>query len=380
MKKLSTLISVELFSALMTMLLVAGSTIYFTVLSERPQPVWILPLLCFLFISFAVLFLLSTRDKPFQHEPHTRVLLIAMQYLLVVAMYFVTPFTYVAIFGTIWSAQLPYFMSTRNAFLLSPLFALPIWLVFGWYWGIENTWISALLFWAFNLFATMMSAAQLREARARRVAEHSNRELKATQALLTSATEQAERTRIARNIHDLLGHHLTALTIQLQVAARKANAEARESIDRSHALAKLLLADVREAVADIRDHDHIDIHQALQQLASASPSVAIKVETDETILINAIQVADTMLRCAQESITNSLRHGQATRIHVTLAQANRAWQLVIQDNGKARQAWQPGNGLKGMQERAKHIAAELNWSVTPEGFRTTLTVPQQDPL
>ncbi|MFC0446129.1 sensor histidine kinase [Pseudidiomarina halophila] len=380
MKKLASLISVELFSAVMTMLLVAGSTIYFTVVSSRPQPAWGIPLLCFLFISFALLFLLSTRDKPFQHEPRTRILLIVLQYILVVAMYFATPFTYVAIFGTIWSAQLPYFMSTRLAFLLSPLFALPIWLAFGLYWGIDNSWISTLLFWAFNLFATMMSAAQLREARARHEAEQTNRELKATQALLTAATEQAERTRIARNIHDLLGHHLTALSIHLQVASRKANPEAREAVERSHSLAKLLLADVREAVSDIREHDHIDIQHALRQLANASPTAEICVTCDDDIRINAIQVADTLLRCTQESITNALRHGRATRIEITLRQRAHDWQLTIQDNGMVRKNWQPGNGLKGMQERAQQIGAKLEWQLTEPGFCTTLTVPQQDAL
>lgn len=380
MKKLASLISIELFSAVMTMLLVGGSTVYFTVVSSRPQPVWAVPLLCFLFISFAVLFLLSTRDKPYQHEPRTRILLIVLQYVLVVAMYFATPFTYVAIFGTIWSAQLPYFMSTRLAFILSPLFALPIWLAFGLYWGIDNSWISTLLFWAFNLFATMMSAAQLREARARHEAEQSNRELRSTQALLTAATEQAERTRIARNIHDVLGHHLTALTIHLQVASRKANPEARESVERSHALAKLLLADVREAVSDIREHDHIDIQQALRQLASDSPTAEISVACDKEVRINAIQVADALLRCTQESITNALRHGRATRIDVSLKQRGGDWQLIIQDNGTVRKNWQPGNGLTGMQERAVQIGATLDWQVTEQGFCTTLTVPQQDAL
>lgn len=166
----------------------------------------------------------------------------------------------------------------------------------------------------------MMSAAQLREARARHEAEQSNRELRSTQALLTAATEQAERTRIARNIHDVLGHHLTALTIHLQVASRKANPEARESVERSHALAKLLLADVREAVSDIREHDHIDIQQALRQLASDSPTAEISVACDKEVRINAIQVADALLRCTQESITNALRHGRATRIDVSLKQ------------------------------------------------------------
>lgn len=378
MKNLAKLLTIEVLSALLTMVLVAGTSLYFMAIGVQPLPM--VALAALLMLMFASLFLLATRERPFRHEPRTRVLLVALQFVVIVAIYFIVPFTYVAIFGTIWSAQLPYFMSTRRAFLLSPLFALPIWLAFGWHWGVSNSWISALLFWTFNLFATMTMATQLREARARQQVEQTNRELKATQALLTAATEQAERTRIARNIHDLLGHHLTALTIHLQVASRKSSGDAKQAVDRSHAIAKLLLADVREAVSDLRNADHIDIQQALQALALESPSVQVQVSCDPALQVSDIQVADALLRCAQESITNALRHGRASRIQIELTQTPQQWQLVVQDNGQVAAQWQPGNGLKGMQERARLITAQLCWQANEVGFRTTLKVPRPEAL
>lgn len=378
MKKLAKLLTIEVLSALLTIVLVAATSLYFMAVGVQHQPLPMVFIAALLMLTFAGLFLFATRDQPFRHEPRTRLVLVGLQLVVIIAIYFIVPFTYVAIFGTIWSAQLPYFMSTKRAFLLSPLFALPIWIAFGWHWGVPNSWVSAILFWTFNLFATMTMATQLREARARQQVEQTNRELKATQALLTAATEQAERTRIARNIHDLLGHHLTALTIHLQVASRKTSGDAKQAVDRSHAIAKLLLADVREAVSDLRDADHIDIQQALQALALDSPHVQVQVSCDAALQLNDIQVAQAILRCAQESITNALRHGRASLINIELSQTPQQWQLVVQDNGKVANEWQPGNGLKGMQERARLITAQLCWQANDNGFRTTLKIPRSE--
>ena len=114
----------------------------------------------------------------------------------------------------------------------------------------------------FNLFAMIMSNTAIKESKAREEADALNRQLLSTQQLKKQALTQDERLRIARNIHDVLGHHLTALTINLQVASRKADLlESTESqaikrqVEQSHSIAKLLLSDVREAISDIREGD-----------------------------------------------------------------------------------------------------------------------------
>src|SRR3546814_12036878 len=77
----------------------------------------------------------------------------------------------------------------------------------------------------------------------------SNSELRATRALLAESSRLSERMRISRELHDLLGHHLTALSLNLEVATHVSSGKAQEHVRQAHTLAKLLLTDVREAVS-----------------------------------------------------------------------------------------------------------------------------------
>ena len=164
----------------------------------------------------------------------------------------------------IFSSCLLYFVSFKTALILSPFLAIPLILIYTFHWGYNDMIMTGFLFWTFNLFGLVMVHTSVKEREARLEAELASRQLKATQGLLNEAVKQGERVRIARNIHDLLGHHLTALTINLQVAARKSNGESKESIEQCHQLAKLLLSDVREAVSDIRDKSKIDLQTSIQ--------------------------------------------------------------------------------------------------------------------
>lgn len=102
-----------------------------------------------------------------------------------------------------------------------------------------------------------------------------NRELIATQSLLSEATKQSERLRISHNIHDVVGHHLTALTINLQVASHLTDGKGKEAVDQSYSVAKLLLSDVRSAVSEIRDMSVIDLRSALQRLFDNTPKLTV---------------------------------------------------------------------------------------------------------
>lgn len=146
--------------------------------------------------------------------------------------------------------------------MISIPLALPTILIQGAVWQEQQAVLTGALFWAFKLFAMIMSNTAIKESKAREEADALNRQLLSTQQLMKQALTQDERLRIARNIHDVLGHHLTALTINLQVASRKADLlESTESqaikrqVEQSHSIAKLLLSDVREAISDIREGD-----------------------------------------------------------------------------------------------------------------------------
>ncbi|MDO6692774.1 histidine kinase [Aliiglaciecola sp. 3_MG-2023] len=329
-------------------------------------------------LVYIVFFLLVISDHEYRNNLQTRLIFIAIQYAAIMILGFLTPFTFLAILVTIWSAQLPYFMPFKQTLFSSPIWTAPFWLVMHFYWQIDSAIISTLLFWTFNIFALVMVNANIKEKRATEQAMELNRELMATQTLLGEASKQAERVRIARNIHDLLGHHLTALTINLQVASRISDGEVQSQIQQCHDLAKLLLSDVREAVSEIREKSHIELNQALHALLDNVPNLRISLNIETNLTISDVDVAETILRCVQESVTNTLRHSHAKNFNIQLSHKDDSILLRMQDDGSRvkQNDIQEGNGLTGMRERVAHLGGTLDAKLTPIGFHTQIELPE----
>ncbi|MEN7343948.1 MAG: histidine kinase, partial [Pseudomonadota bacterium] len=201
------------------------------------------------------------------------------------------------------------------------------------------------------------------------------RELVATQHLLSEASRQNERTRIARNLHDLVGHHLTALTINLQIAERQTDGEAQKSIRQSRSLAKLLLSDVRDAVSTLRDESELDFRRALELIVENVPQLNVHLEIDDALQIDDVDIADAVLRCIQESITNTLRHANATESWIQLWQEAGKLAFSVKDNGSAVGALREGNGLTGIRERISGVGGEVRFELGVNGFGLTGMVP-----
>jgi two-component system, NarL family, sensor histidine kinase DesK len=266
--------SIERISAWATWTVVSCSSLLMMVQSNRFS-VSYLVFTGLLFVLYLVLWnLISENDEkhvPSKGQLFTSILL----YFVIIAIYFAAPVSFVAIFMLIFSAITPYYMSLKRAVMLSPILALPLVLVYHFYWQQESAFISGVLFWTFNIFALIMVNTIIRERDARLEAEMTSRNLEATQTLLNEAVKQSERVRITRNIHDLLGHHLTALAINFQVASHKSEGEVKESIEQCRQLAKLLLSDVREAVSDIRDKSKLDLETSIFSMLERLPKLKI---------------------------------------------------------------------------------------------------------
>ena len=117
----------------------------------------------------------------------------------------------------------------------------------------------------FQAFATASSMLALREAAAREELAAVNVALRAAHAKLADNSRTEERLRISRDLHDTLGHHLTALSLQLDVASRVSDGKAAEHIRQAHAIARLLLSDVRDVVSTLRGTERIDLAQAIRR-------------------------------------------------------------------------------------------------------------------
>jgi signal transduction histidine kinase len=232
------------------------------------------------------------------------------------------------------------------------------------------------LFLGISLFAFMSGLVALRQLTARDELRKVNSELRATQALLAENTRIAERVRIARELHDLVGHHLTALTLNLQVATHLVEGKALEHVQQAHSLAKLLLVDVREVVSEMRDDDKVELADALRTLVEGVPQPHIHLDLPTELSMTDPLRAQVMLRCAQEMITNSLRHAQAKNLWISLVHDENGVAMIARDDGRGTDAVEVGNGLKGMAERLRQLGGELKIESSPgAGFSLHAWVP-----
>ncbi|MBT1064328.1 hypothetical protein KJY73_12125 [Bowmanella sp. Y26] len=235
--------------------------------------------------------------------------------------------------------------------------------------------VNALLFSTLNLFALFIATRLQAERQAKEANAHLLRELRATQSLLYTTTRRDERLRIARDLHDVLGHHLTALSIQLEVANQLSQDSASQHIKRAQELAKLLLSDVREAVADIRRANQLDIVSALQALIQDLDGLEISLDIDPDVVIIDARVAEALFRCAQEALTNVLKHSGANQCRLSLNKREGVLHLQVDDNGRHTKDITPGHGLTGMQERLSKLDGELKIEAGPAGFSLLAILP-----
>ncbi|MGK2925026.1 MAG: sensor histidine kinase [Lysobacterales bacterium] len=238
--------------------------------------------------------------------------------------------------------------------------------------------LSGGLFLGISLFAFMTGIVALGQNAARDELRKVNSELRATQALLADNTRIAERVRIARELHDLVGHHLTALTLNLEVATHLVEGKALEHVQQAHSLAKLLLADVREVVSEMREDDTVDLAAALRTLVGGTPEPHIHLDLPAGLAYADPLRAQVLLRCTQEMITNSVRHAQADNLWIRLVQDEQGLALTARDDGRGAARVQPGNGLNGMAERLRQLGGELKIETSPgAGFALHARMPQE---
>jgi signal transduction histidine kinase len=207
-----------------------------------------------------------------------------------------------------------------------------------------------------------------------------NAELHATRELLAQTARSRERLRIARELHDTLGHHLTALAVNLDLAGRLAGPEAKEVIGRAHLLSKLLLSDVRDTVASMRQEPALDLARALQALAANVPDLEVSLTAPSSLQVGPEQ-AHALLRSTQEALTNAVRHAKAKRVWITLSQQGGMVRLTVLDDGSGTAQLQPGNGLRGMRERLQQLGGTLEFGpVAGRGFQVHAELPGGEPV
>ena len=231
-------------------------------------------------------------------------------------------------------------------------------------------------------FLVMRLVSRLHEGRVR--AEELVEELRESRAAHAESAALAERSRMARDLHDVLAHSLSALALQLEGARlmasdRGADPDVVEAIERAHHLAADGLAESRHAIAALRGEE-LPGPERLRALADAYPGdCRLTVTGAPRELPSEARLA--VYRTAQEALTNVLRHSAAQRVEIRLEYEEDATRLVVQDHGPGAPvqvgAAAPGGGygLTGMQERAELLGGRLSAEPTVDGFRVELWLP-----
>ncbi len=227
-------------------------------------------------------------------------------------------------------------------------------------------------------FAVLAAHLMRRESLAREALARANRELLATRELAILGSRAAERLHIARELHDVLGHHLSALSLNLEAAALERRPEPLAGsgpLDTARALTRTTLAEVRAVVSRLRQDDATDLSAALAALAAAIPHPRIHLRVPEALPPVDAERARAILRCAQECVTNAIRHAGAENLWIELAPLDGGLDLRVRDDGHGAAALAEGNGLAGMRERLLALRGRLSLFPGPPGFEARVWVP-----
>jgi signal transduction histidine kinase len=233
-----------------------------------------------------------------------------------------------------------------------------------------------LFFLVAQLFVAGLCRDALAGLRARRELHRALGELRATRDLLAQSSRLAERVRISRELHDLLGHHLTALNLHLEVLSHLAEGRVLHHATQAQTLAKLLLGDVRAAVSAMRAEPGVSLDASLSALVETIPRPRIHLDIPAGLSLEDPDRAHALLRCVQEIVTNAVRHSGAENLWIEVAEADDRVELRAHDDGHGVAHLQPGNGLKGLSQRLAAVGGSLQLgSTTEEGFRATVQIP-----
>jgi signal transduction histidine kinase len=215
-----------------------------------------------------------------------------------------------------------------------------------------------------------------REARgfARRIAELRDRDVERAVA--------EERLRIARDVHDITGHHLSAISLQAAGASRAtSDPVALEVLERIHGLTSQALGQTQRALGVLRDSEpatlaptprleHVD--QLLEPARDAGLAVDLRVDGAGRPLSDELEVC--AYRIIQESLTNVVRHASATAVRVRVAYGERELTIAVEDDGVGGRA-RPGGGIGGMRERVAIVGGSFTAGPAARGWSVQATLP-----
>jgi signal transduction histidine kinase len=302
--------------------------------------------------------------------------LLALEGLAVLALCFLWPRNMAPVLAIIFIADCAMLLSAPALIAVALALNIALWVIVATAWKMSQPWLVLLSYFGFQMFAALTAWYARRSEQTANDLRETNAHLLATRSLLEESARDGERLRLARELHDVAGHKLTALKLNLAALERSSDAGTQASVKVVSQLATELLDDIRGVVTQIRQHDGLDMRQALEQLIAPLPSPRIHLDVHADARVDSVAQADTLLRVVQEALTNIVRHAQAANAWIALERVGDVVKLSIRDDGRGEMPLREGFGLKGMRERLALVAGALEISRRGEaGVTLSITMP-----
>jgi len=204
-----------------------------------------------------------------------------------------------------------------------------------------------------------------------------NRKLRRANEEVENLAKVAERERIARDLHDVLGHTLSVITLKSELAGKLIDRDperAGKEIREVEQISRQALSDVRDAIRGYRSQG---LAAELAQAKSTLETAGLTVQCDAATTVKLPAVQESVLSLAvREAVTNVVRHARARTCRMRLEQQNGSCRLEIQDDGLGSSNGE-GNGLRGMRERVEMLGGTL-LRETQAGTKITITLPTKE--
>jgi two-component system, NarL family, sensor histidine kinase DesK len=202
------------------------------------------------------------------------------------------------------------------------------------------------------------------------------RELREARETIANLAVAEERTRFARDLHDLLGHSLSLITLKGELASQLIET----NTDRAAVEMRELVGVAREALREVRDaisgYRQPTLATELAAARVALSAARIELQVDERVGALTGPVEAALAWTVREGVTNVIRHSRAQRCTVLLSRTEEGLQAEVLDDGPVGSPAIVGNGLRGLGERAAELGGRLTAGRLPEaGFRLAVTIP-----
>ncbi|MFJ4233594.1 sensor histidine kinase [Cellulosimicrobium cellulans] len=217
--------------------------------------------------------------------------------------------------------------------------------------SVTDALLTATIYLLLQVASVGSTLALQRERRMREQLAVAHVELRAAAVLRDESTRSEERLRIARELHDVLGHQLTVLALELETASHQDGERAREHVVRAKDVARELLGDVRATVGELR-RQAPSLEESLGSLVERVTVPRVRIAVDDDVTVDEEQTV-VLVRVVQEALTNAIRHAEATVLDVAVTAEEGRVRLVAHDDGWGAARVEPGNGLRGIEERVR---------------------------